>query len=1487
MIHRLTILVVALYISSHAYDLSANCSHYWSFDNVATRSGDTTVQRREYIGMVDPEAPAKRYFTVLHELPVEKGSFRLDTDGVAGDQNNYLDAGAPEQFTDNGSGTLSGADGGSGTIDYTSGELDIAFATAPPAELRLFCYFDKKFSAVKRFPPSRGGVAAVLAQYSGNGLEGRDRHNSVGVLVPYSGGVERSPGYDGPPHSLVADDYSTGTSRAFRPFMGEEPNKNPVFAFPGRSIGSGTAFTISLWCSRDAADRWDPTVIWSRSGSNLRSYTNNDHRGNNYIPRDYGKRPYMPMVAEIDGTNINTHRSMEPLTWYHVVLSRKTDGTAAVFVNGDEVTDDPNAKAGGVFDLEVVGADYGSWYGYGRNMWNGPIDEMRVYSYAAGFPEVKGMYEEYTGKTYGTATVRVAIDESSVRGNPYGVSGRQFTNRPGLVSPSNMARVLGRSNKSVLTGVPSVIGVEREPGYHFDHWTKSGSADFRPSHTYRWVNHTSLKSAQATYDKTMSPVEIVANGDASFTAHLAINTHQFKVTANRFDVGEIRPEYVRATDMNLDWKSFSYGSKWMTETFTDTVAEFDTVVASARVTREHYHFRTWNSDNRRLAKFNADGSKYQYRTEGLVFYNADPAKATAPPVHATPRTHFGYKGDQNRVWIKKDGVKTTFDFSHDDTVLYRTLKAVFAPDTYNVVIDLGKGGDYLNISNDKGHILEENVRDIMRRYYKEIVTLEAVPREHYTFTHWRFLDWDDTTQTEDSVFFYANTHAQSTNPILYFADSAVVVAHFVPDTFTLTVDMAGQGGHHIELRRADGTVLAPRPDGTFRVAYEDTFAISGVPVNNQCEFVKWASSPAESIWVESSTERETRITLRGNATLTGEFLFNESGIPLPHFIPAADHIADANELSVEIGIDTATTGKQPRIRYWIEGTADTLEYADALHFGRFTTDTVITIRAQGMVEELFTSYGPWAGKTYTVTLPRLSPPVASLAPGYVRRASACDTLRDTSSATDVSIQFSRNEGESFRRYESPVCFGPFEADTEVALWAYNTAPGYRPSDTVSFEYLFQVSSVAAPSIAPAGGRYTRDALIDVEITDPSERESVVLYYTLDGISPVTGGAEYPGGPLEVALSGIDSVSVSAVAYDPQYGDAGYSEVVTVEFRRVARVTDAVYRDADGDGRIERAVLTFDVPLPRVPDSVALRTPDGDWLTVAGEELEAQSERVVRANISPALDAATEVEDSQGRVLDGALFDTTVFAIDDGAGPVVISARYFPYDGAGLQGHDTIRVSFSEPITVNSTQFDELFEYYRAETDQPDAEMGRLVVAVEQSATDEMAIVVRRSDTFAILPNSDRIAAAQGAPIADKSDNGIIDRHRELVQVGRRLTIRLVVSPNPFNPGGSVVPGAILSLAPAGTPSQGIVGRFQAYFEPEATAGIYDAVGNRIASDLPLFGPRGSTIRYFVWDGRNDRGRRVGSGSYLLVVDIQDKAGVEPAQAVKKLIGVRW
>ena len=81
----------------------------------------------EYFSTGDGDT--RSHTNTLSNVPIKPGTFTV-TDGV-------------EAFTDEGDGELDGASGGSGTVDYVTGEVHVKFKTAPVEDVIIKCSYDQ------------------------------------------------------------------------------------------------------------------------------------------------------------------------------------------------------------------------------------------------------------------------------------------------------------------------------------------------------------------------------------------------------------------------------------------------------------------------------------------------------------------------------------------------------------------------------------------------------------------------------------------------------------------------------------------------------------------------------------------------------------------------------------------------------------------------------------------------------------------------------------------------------------------------------------------------------------------------------------------------------------------------------------------------------------------------------------------------------------------------------------------------------------------------------------------------------------------------------------------------------------------------------------------------------------------------------------------------------------------------------------------------
>jgi alpha-tubulin suppressor-like RCC1 family protein len=111
---------------------------------------------------------------------------------------------------------------------------------------------------------------------------------------------------------------------------------------------------------------------------------------------------------------------------------------------------------------------------------------------------------------------------------------------------------------------------------------------------------------------------------------------------------------------------------------------------------------------------------------------------------------------------------------------------------------------------------------------------------------------------------------------------------------------------------------------------------------------------------------------------------------------------------------------------------------------------------------------------------------------------------------------------------SPAYIYPFAIGVTTTVKARAYRAGYTPSAVASVTYTLPVSGVAAPSIAPGGGRYT--TAVTVQIAGDA---GATLTYTTDGTDPTDSSTAVPGsGQLTIDRSLVLKVRAFATGQDP-------------------------------------------------------------------------------------------------------------------------------------------------------------------------------------------------------------------------------------------------------------------------------------------------------------------------------------------------------------------
>jgi hypothetical protein len=302
------------------------------------------------------------------------------------------------------------------------------------------------------------------------------------------------------------------------------------------------------------------------------------------------------------------------------------------------------------------------------------------------------------------------------------------------------------------------------------------------------------------------------------------------------------------------------------------------------------------------------------------------------------------------------------------------------------------------------------------------------------------------------------------------------------------------------------------------------------------------------------------------------------------------------------------------------------------------------------------------------------------------------------------------------------------------------------------------------------------------------------------------------------------------------------------------VSEAYYKDRNADGEIDYAEITFDSAFTDLPQLISLRAPHDETQRVTRAPARIDDRTIfVDFSDEPFTPVMTgfeagpygEIRDSSGP------FNRSPFAVHDSVAPVLISASYrVANEATGGYYYDTLIVKFSEPVVQ---QGDAPFMYHNFGA-RPELQDIRIQGAILR------ALVVVPSD-------NQGEAVPSGASISintDKSENSVRDlrhnyqrnaanRNVPVVVMAQRRPVEKHYGPTLFNPSQREF---VFILR-----ADSRVGRLSG--DSEGRASILDRTGNVVCTKKLKPDSDALVMR---WDGRNDNGRYVGQGTYILIVE---------------------
>ena len=360
--------------------------------------------------------------------------------------------------------------------------------------------------------------------------------------------------------------------------------------------------------------------------------------------------------------------------------------------------------------------------------------------------------------------------------------------------------------------------------------------------------------------------------------------------------------------------------------------------------------------------------------------------------------------------------------------------------------------------------------------------------------------------------------------------------------------------------------------------------------------------------------------------------------------------------------------------------------------------------------------------------------------------------------------------------------------------------------------------------------------------------------------------------------------------------------VSVPFNagEIVAVHSAAYFDRDADGLIDSVWVGIDGDFEAgdiAAIAAQLTLPPHREFTVAGAEAAGGGGiglLVTEGSSTPftGVTAEDKLTIEEAPISSGTWLNGGTVGIDDKVAPVILSARL---SLGPIEGEDTLSIRFSETVNrvTNSTPLSFAV---------PGGERYTMVLAPEGTGGMEADFLVREIRGVERASKGDSVWIDPSALVGDIGDN--VQRN----PLNRRALLELTTGPvsftphaanNPFVPGRSPVPPFIRAIVSEGetrthegvvimVESRGLTVRTE---RPSATLSIYDVVKNPVVLNRPMaledpppsHLPSGTARHFFVWDGTNRNGRRVGGGTYLAVITID---GGDVSERMTLRIGVK-
>lgn len=420
--------------------------------------------------------------------------------------------------------------------------------------------------------------------------------------------------------------------------------------------------------------------------------------------------------------------------------------------------------------------------------------------------------------------------------------------------------------------------------------------------------------------------------------------------------------------------------------------------------------------------------------------------------------------------------------------------------------------------------------------------------------------------------------------------------------------------------------------------------------------------------------------------------------------------------------------------------------------------------------------------------------------------------------------------------------------------------GYAPSGLDSALYVYSPRVLGVPVPRPGSGDIAEDTVrVFFETTDQSAIRQVYYQVCADTAGCVVDTATAlvydPAAGILVDISagqaGLAFMAVPLSAYAGEYEPSQVGHTL-YQYRPEYTVVWAAYYDRNADGHIDAARVEFNKDVAQVPREFELTPPSGGAaLGVTPAQLSSTLfEADFSSNPFPNIETGF-APGPYGQVDDpGGQFVTTPFTVADSVAPVLLNARYGMSSSAadGIY-HDTLVVTYSEPVTVGGTAPFQVFGHVTTFPITSFTVSGATLTALVDVPDSQRDLAPAAGDSLSIAP---------GSTTADQYGN------TQTVAGNRRVPVVVSSPPDFFSAASGPIP-----FQPPNQyytivlrPNERIASLSG---DDHARLMVYDATGGVVVE-----GPfeRADGFLRYRWDGRNQTGRLVGQGTYVVVVDLK-------------------